>query len=250
MYGGKRRRNYSKSVPPKKYVKVSETSTRPVYTNTKPQTYMRPNIVSTELKSLDTALPNAFVVNTPVFGTNDFYCLNLLQLGSGFYNRIGNKINMKSLMLRLRIQVSGAVSSNTTLLRFMLIYDKNNNGNPPSLNEIISNYNQNGAEDNSLLSGLNLTYRDRFEILMDYMVNLPPVTVGGNLVLLGGTSEKFYINKYIRLKDRPAIYKGNDTPATIANITSGALYLLPLSQYSGTDCPYTIIGSTRLRYVD
>ena len=54
----------------------------------------------------------------------------------------------------------------------------------------------------------------------------------------------------MKLKDLESVYSGQSNPMTIADISTGALYLVMRSQYTGVASSVTVDGIARLRYKD
>ena len=71
---------------------------RAIATTRIPKTiYLKPSVP--EKKGLDTNLYIASVINTSNTNTNCFV-VNLIQQGSGSWNRVGRKVNLKSLRIK------------------------------------------------------------------------------------------------------------------------------------------------------
>lgn len=207
-----------------------------------------------ELKCVDTPLADDVVINNPTFLQNNFLCLNLVQQGAAYYNRIGTKINLKSLKLRLRFTVNTNLSNANTTFRILVVYDKNNNGYPPVVQDILQSIYQDGTSVLNVYSSVNINYRDRFEILLDEFITLPPVSspTPGQFVIVGGLAVPYTYEKYLKLKDRPQMYRGTASPITIGSVVSGAIYLLPISDLPQASLlnPYDMGGEARVRFTD
>jgi len=88
--------------------------------------------------------------------------INLIQAGSGFYQRIGTKIFIKS------IEITGCVEQGATATymaygRYLIVYDRQANGAYPTLQNIL----QDNDGNLTFNSGVNMQNRSRFSIIRD-----------------------------------------------------------------------------------
>jgi len=179
--------------------------------------------------------------------------LNGLQLGTAAYQRIGNKIAMKSLYWSLAYANTATDSSPTTdtalvniPVRAMVVYDKQTNGALPVLGDLLSAFSGLGnatARTIDVNSPNNLNNRDRFIVLMDKRFMLTST----------GPSCRF-IKKYKRL-NTSVTYKSGATVGDVTDITSGGLYFITYrdAEMNGTTNPSSTVlltGDIRLRYQD
>ena len=179
--------------------------------------------------------------------------LNGLQLGTAAYQRIGNKIAMKSLYWSLAYSNMATDSSPTTdtalvnvPVRAMVVYDKQTNGALPVLGDLLSAFAGLGnvtARAIDVNSPNNLNNRDRFIVLMDKRFILSSA----------GPSSRF-IKKYKRL-NTSVTYKSGATVGDVTDITSGGLYFITYrdAEMLGTTNPVSqvsLTGDIRLRYQD
>lgn len=166
----------------------------------------------------------------PPSSDGSFALINGIVLGSGFWNRIGSKITMKSAHVRLQLYPRTSTNEDPNeIIRFSLIYDRNPNGAYPSLSTVFSDYDKTGGNNTTIMSGINPTNSTRFIVLRDEFVSvlnldgqseLEPISEG-----LRDTTGLGFKNWYVKLKDLETVY-GSDGTGTIANINAGALYLL------------------------
>lgn len=135
-----------------------------------------PSIV--EVKSWDYAINDPIVSvggsNVPAINTvagngatNDFtmgMCSLVcgIQQGPQYYQRIGTKINVRSIQFKLVLQW-GSVGGDPSTTRLMLLYDKQPNGAYPAIGDIIHN---NDATV-SPFGGIAMVNRSRFDIIKD-----------------------------------------------------------------------------------
>lgn len=200
----------------------------------------------------------------PPSSDGSFALINGVVLGSGFWNRIGSKITMKSAHVRLQCYPRQSPNEDPNeIIRFSLIYDRNPNGAYPTLSTIFSDYTKSGSNTTTVMSGINPTNSTRFIILRDEFVSvlnldgaseLEPIAEG-----LRDTTGLGYKNWYVKLKDLETVY-GSDGTGTIANINAGALYLVVFTNILDTTNPtpppdnlsesnISIYGTVRLRFM-
>lgn len=169
--------------------------------------------------------------------------LNGCVAGSQNYNRIGRKILMKSLQLRLIVAASTPLASVDSLCRIIIVYDKQTNGAAPTVANILQSQNITGVNSSSATDMVNLDNRDRFTILRDIVFALAGQSTTATQAIAGGPTVK-EINEYIRLNLDTVFNAG--TAGTIGDIQSGSLYMLTI----GTVAGFAAVGSTRVRFSD
>jgi hypothetical protein len=226
-----------------------------------------------EIKTLDTLFTGAYaavytpdtvpcqVLNTNT-GTACVQALNLIQQGAGISQRIGHKVSLKSLRLRLSMEPLNNVDNGWALkTRILVMYDRNPDGTYPAMNVILANITQaNQTQAGTYLDNLNPNFFDRFVVLMDKFITLPVYDSAGvisNSNQVGPTNqEAFILDEYIKLKDLETIY-GNTAnnlqtanPMTIAYIQTGALLIMSMGGIAAINSPYCFTGTARLRYRD
>lgn len=238
--------------------------------------YARVNRSLPELKSLDVILPFLPVSfgnvtditnypNSPILrwtgpttdiftrwdGTNNggvLLCLNGVVAGSGLNNRVGRQLNCKSLLIQLTWRLKTALddSQQPAAIRTLVVWDRSPNNFMPPLSDILTPIFHVQNQYAMPGSSNNLTYRDRFRTLWDVQDTLIP----------GADSLRQY-DKYIKLSGQ-TVYSGPGTtsPGFVDIISSGAIYLILLSDQSDGDTPTAINFrpvckvSTRFRFTD
>lgn len=205
-----------------------------------------PNVLkstSSEIKAID--IPFASV-GFPTAGVATL--LNSVLTGSGFWNRVGSKIEMKSVRIRLRLKNDS--TSTQDAARVLLVYDRQANATALTISDLL----QSRASDGTTVAtnqhvDINLDNRDRFTIIRDQTLYLPSVTntagVMTNAFPTTGNDTPFIIDWYVKLKGLVTHYKAS--AGGITDITTGALYLV---QISGGNNLYSLSGNVRLRYND
>lgn len=160
--------------------------------------------------------------------------LNVMAQGSSQSTRIGNKITNMSVFVRVSVN-NGTTAGSAPGIRMMLVYDTQVNAALPAITDILTLATINGLT--------NLANRDRFTILWDRVWS-PPMIV--NDTTISEFREVFSVYRKFKLD---TIFN-NTSGGTIADIQTGALYLVGLSnQPSGTTEP-DLSGTARVRYTD
>lgn len=206
--------------------------------------------MGTEIKAIDIASTTyAFqLVGTPP----TFTLLNGVQVGAGFFNRVGSRIEMKNIHIRGIIE--NIATSISSYGRMLIVYDRQPNGAAPAITEVLQSRDQTGTAATSSQSEINLDQRDRFVILRDKQWYLPPVTNTANVLTNGptypaGESENTWeINEFIKMKGLVTHYKSSSNPTTIADINTGAVYLLFIQNQSAST--YQARVGIRVRFLD
>jgi len=203
---------------------------------------------SPELKQLDTAYIAQPALSTAGSIANA-NVLNLIQVGSSAWNRIGRKIRMLSLECKGRY-VNVSADANAGLFRFLVVYDAQPNGAAPPVSSILAERPQGGTQVTSDYSGMNLDNRNRFVILMDQYVTIGPTLTGNGATGIQQRSvpNTHLINRYIRLGGLNATYQASTNPSVIGDISTGALYFFHL--VDGVDANMQFDGTWRLRFTD
>lgn len=195
---------------------------------------VRPN----EVKSFDcvpitmnlTAV--AAVLGTePAAWATGLTCVNEVQQGATYFNRIGSKIVMKSIRLTMNL----VTSANTvvTTCRTMLIYDRQPNAAFPLIADILSD----SAGTQTFSSGINMQNKSRFMVIRDQYNQMDAAqslihTV--NLFCKGRWETEFKANN-----------------GTVGDIATGALLLLVFKgQQVGAGNVTAYDTTVRIRYFD
>lgn len=213
-----------------------------------------------ELKSVDTSA-GLYAFNSA--GAVAAAPLNVPVSGAAFYQRVGNKISMKSLQLRGEILPSGAnaaaVSEQTA--RIIVYYDRQANGAAPTVADVLTSTLSNGTTASTAIDFININNRDRFLILMDQQVLLSALGINGATAAssatvaidinnnANGTQGQFNINRFIKLKGLETVFKAS--AGNIGDISAGAIGVLTISTGDvNATSAWQLIMSSRLRYYD
>ena len=215
---------------------------------------------SREIKTVDLTITDNYgnagvyvadTMTTLMFNTSLSMVQNVVRVnqGAGISQRIGNKIALKSLRLRFGIELTGNTGTPPQLARFMVIYDRQPNGTYPSAGVILSNATTAGTITNgTAYSSINPTLFDRFIVLMD-----KTFIIGGDVngPTTATTEQKgFIIDEFIKLKGLETCFSGNTAGSPIADIQTGALYIVGLGDQTANTEAFFMAGMMRLRYYD
>ncbi len=190
--------------------------------------------------------------------------LNVPISGAAFYQRVGNKIAMKSLQIRGFIYPGGANAAavNEQIARIIIFYDRQTNGAAPAVADVLLGTKQDGTTETSATSPINMNNRDRFYILADMQVALPAVGINGataastatiGIDINGNAGDanqgQFNMNRFIKLKGLEAQYKGNNGNA--GDVAAGGIFVLCISSGDGNaSSAWKFAYNARLRYND
>ena len=160
------------------------------------------------------------------------WLLNGLAPGSSASQRIGQKVSVRSLEIRLYNQVTAGTGVDQ-LHRQLVVMDRQANGAPPAIANILS------AAD--VAAPRNLEYRKRFKVLLDKTFTLNATAEPG--------SQKWR-KYYIKFK-RPIVVEFNAGVAgTIADIVTNSLYIFNIGSQAAGATAGTVTGYIRMRYTD
>lgn len=199
--------------------------------------------ITTEIKTFDYNYLNANSYEIPLFssmaGANAFLtgnatggmtCINAIVLGNSALTRIGNKITIKSIRMRILIYCT---TPTTNSIRVCLLVDRQPNQAFPTIDQIF----QDSTTNTDFNSSLNMGYKDRFRILRETVYSF---TNNGNLGR--------YVSKMSR-KRIPCMYITSD--GDIGDLGSNSILLLiGSSNYTNTSNFFTVRFTTRIRYYD
>jgi len=178
--------------------------------------------------------------------------VNCIQPGTGSWNRIGKKIKMKSVRYKFQISFQGQPGTSTQngTLRCVLVYDKQPSSQAvPTFNQIFGSTDQTGSESTyGIFDNLRVDNTERFSVLKDdvFTSNNMPVSTPN-------ISEwQAYVDVFIPLKGLETVFSGQSNPCTIADISTGALYIIcrAVDNAAGTGQAAITDSSVRLRYYD
>lgn len=250
------------------YKKPRYNPRQPVRQNTTP--YQQ---VTTVARNIKKGVDSYFQAgaSSPDLNTNDIvsvmtnnsfvYPVNLIQAGSGSWQRVGRAVTMKSIRLKgnFTLEYNNAISQSDLILRgrkvrALIVYDKQPNGTIPIKSDIIQYKNQAGTESGFYDGLLSYDNMERFTILRDMNMDM---NWGANFTSNDEATEteqlsiKCSIDEYVKI-GLSTNYKAESSPAVIGDISTGALYIVFLTDVAdSTDSPLlSFNGIARLRYSD
>lgn len=210
------------------------------------------NMVIPEKKGVDTQIVSLGIVATT--STNaEITALNLIQPGTGSWNRIGKKTKLKSVRVVGYVQNSYNMTTGDlvgNVLLMALVWDKQPSGNAiPNFDQIFGYTNQSGTENSTIYSPPKYDNMDRFRVLkrelIEFIPKAPPLASGDFV------NEYRAIDCYLKLNNLESVYSGQSNPMTISDISTGALYLVLRCQENSTSTSVGTCALTcRVRYTD
>lgn len=178
-------------------------------------------------------------VNQDLNTTAGYILLNGLVPGTAATQRIGQNVSIKSIEVKLRMQVTPATGVDQ-FVRVIIALDRQPNAAAPVIGDLLIG--------TSVTAPRNLNNRKRFKILMD-----KPYAMGGILNGAGTGSQTpnlRMLKKYIKFK-RPIVTEYNTGNAgTVADIASNSLYLFTLGTEVAGNTDTNMLGYIRIRYTD
>jgi len=163
---------------------------------------------------------NQLLCSTTASGT-DSVGSGIVQ-GAGFNQRVGERVRITALRITLYLYPTsgGVIPVNGMTCRFVIVQDKLPNLGYASVLDIM--------ETNSIMSNYNLTKRDRFKILKDFVHQQVPTVANAGAVLGGGPQSLQKLNFYPKCETE---YTGS-TGVTNAIFKNG-FYILALCNVAG-----------------
>jgi len=182
-------------------------------------------------KGVDTDLSLTPIIVTTNTNGSIFVC-NLVQQGAGAWNRTGRRILADSLRISGFVGwlmgpdvTPGTMFSN--FFRMVVVWDKQPSGAAiPTFDTIFGITAQDGTEScPDVLCPPKYDNFDRFQVLLDkrYTPDFGAIPATGTAPSL---TTYTMVNEYLDLKGRETVFQGQSTPMTIADISSGALYVV------------------------
>lgn len=202
--------------------------------------------VSAELKVIENT---NYSISNVICAAASPTLLNGVDQGTDYNQRLGRKIVIQSIYLRMGITpavaasyVTGNVAHTGQKVRVMLVVDKQTNGAAFSATDLLGG----GATTESMN---NLSNRERFVVLYDKVMNFGPgYYSAGVWQPLGGYTGIPFFKIYKKIKI-PTVYMG--TGATVGSIATNGLYLIGLTDTSTANATnLAFYGTYRIRFRD
>lgn len=215
---------------------------------------------SMDMKGVDVNITaaGAGVVLATVTTNVDVIPLNLITPGNGSFNRIGRKVKLQNVVVELSLEhvyfpAATTANLNGNFLRCALVWDRQPNGVIPTYDSIFGVTDQSGNETTNYFDPIKYDTRERFRIIRDEKItfdiqsNAPTAGTNNNVI------NYKHIKMYARLPfDCLTNYSGQSNPCTIADISSGALYITFRSAINSASNIILVRGGSfaRLKYFD
>lgn len=184
-----------------------------------------------ELKVIDTN-----TALTPFAATGALQLINGVATGTDYTDRVGRKIIMRSLYMRIFIYPTITTNSqNGTTSRCLVVYDTQPNNAPPAVADIL--------QVNTYDAPMNLSNRDRFKVLYNHYVFTPAFVYAAASLTNGDPIPRMF--KCYKKINLPTIFSG--TGSTIGSIQTGSVYVL---LQSNNDLTTSADGWFRIRFED
>lgn len=242
-----------------KKFKNSKKRSYPLVPYVKPKAkYNRLNVIKTmmgssginrpELKSVDISAAGA-IISSGLNATPALILCNDILAGTGFNQRVGRTVNMKSIHIRGGVMwTNQAGNANGEQVRIALVYDRQPNGATPSYSDIFTSVDLSGNTGSGPLDFTNVNNADRFTILCDEHIVYPSTSIA-NAQLAQDQTQKVTFDRFVDLKGIPVHYKA-DAGAAISDIASGALFLVTSGTQAAATAGTAFNWLGRLRYTD
>lgn len=184
-------------------------------------------LASTEKKCQDTVVASPGTAFT-VTGTIEQ--IGIVAQGTDINQRIGRKIRMQYLDLRLNTFVTAI---GTSQWRVLVVYDRENNALTPTVADVLADVGTGSLNPNT---PLNINNRNRFLVLRDH-----------NCGMISNTElADQWVHLFVPLNGMETIYNGTNT-GVFGAIQSGALFLLFINDLAAS-AAYTY--NARVRFTD
>jgi len=207
-----------------------------------------------EVKGMDTDLSFSPVIATTNTNASSFV-LNLIQQGAGSWNRVGRKSHAKSLRIKghLDFTVAPIVAtgvSQQNSCRMVVVWDQQPSGNAlPAFDTIFGITAQDGTEScPDITCPPKFDNMDRFRVLLDRQYAPNPIYFSSAGTGPSGQIQ-LPVDEYLRLSGQETVFSGQSAPMTIADISTGAIYVYFRALINGQSTVTSDLIA-RLRYTD
>nr|WAE42189.1 MAG: capsid protein [Cressdnaviricota sp.] len=172
--------------------------------------------------------------------------------GAAAFNRVGQKVILKS--LRLRGTIKPILTGLQCIGRVLVVYDRQANAALPAWTDVIAGVSSPGAQTNSVYDGLNMANRERFVVLMDEQLNIPSQTFTAGVQTnesypIEKNPSMFNFDRFVKLKDMETHFN-NTNGGTFADIQTGSLNLFFATDVGSTSAAWQFTYGARVRYDD
>lgn len=208
-----------------------------------PRNFARKKYGDGEIKCVD--LPYA---TYGLDSTGAVKCINLIQTGSSYNNRIGRRTCLVALYLHGYL-FPQAENTGVSYGRIAIVYDKQPNGALPAWSDVFQDDDQTGSTTNTAWSNINLNNRSRFWVVRDIRRNFPAIASYDVVGTPEPSSMEVQVDMTQFFQSQITQYKADSDPAVITDIATGSLLIMTYGNQvnaSGWNLGCTI----RLRFCD
>jgi len=157
--------------------------------------------------------------------------ISIVTIGGNINNRVGRKVTMKKLLIRLAFQTSQAIAPlSDATIRVLVVYDRAPNGTIATITSVLDN--------DSFTSPMNLDNRDRFVVIADQMTTQ---NVGKN-----NNATQMVINRKFNYE---SIYNLNNN-GDIGDVNTGVLYVMYCKNETASLDGIGVSCRSRVRFTD
>jgi len=203
-----------------------------------------------EIKGVDGTVDILTSILATTNTNGQIFVANAVQQGAGSWNRVGRKIRLKSLRIKANIKFTNSLLADVLQnnVRMTVVWDKQPSSNAlPTFDTIFGGTDQLGAESTTYLSNLRYDNTERFSVLKDEIIE-SDMEYGAPTAVINYQKE---VDCFIKLKGLITVFSGQSNPITIADISSGALYIIFRCQNASVGVTCLVTNSViRLRYYD
>jgi len=209
-----------------------------------------------EVKGMDTDLTlNPIINSTNTNGSS--FVLNLIQQGAGSWNRVGRKTHINSIRIKgafnwITVPTFATGSTLTNLVRMTVVWDKQPSGAAvPTFDAVFGITAQDGTEScPDITNPPRYDNMDRFVVLREKTIHQPTTPIP-SFGTGPSTTVICELDEYIKVPRLESVYSGNSSPMTIADISTGAVYVYFRAFYNTAGTVIVFFdGIARLRYTD
>lgn len=203
-----------------------------------------------EMKCVDVTSTN---INESIDTTGAKSLMNGTIPGNAIQNRLGRRIRMVSLRIMGAIfQVQNGAAPGDDFVHIYVVYDKQVNGTAYALADLLQSCDRSGTTATNTFASVNMSNSKRFKILRHTFMKIEcPAGVSANQPAQESTDfhKVQTVDWYIPLKGLDTQYN-TGTAGTIADIQTGALFVMVLGANSAANTQYSLQYNARLRFQD
>lgn len=203
-------------------------------------------------------LGNSIYPMIPINVNNtNIQAVNLIHQGAGINKRIGTKIALKEINLKLQARQNPTFTAtlDNTRARILLVYDRQPNKSVtyPTTNVILGSASSQrdmtgGSLYGTWIENIAVENLEQYIVIMDELITLPAQNnVQAQQIIKPPYDNKMFIlNKKVPLNNLETIF--TTSTGTITDIETGALYLIVMSKMPTANTPWLLNGTYRLKY--